>query len=53
MKILSIGVVFILWMLITMILAFSIVGWVLFVPDGSYKATWMRIGRGLLDELRK
>lgn len=53
MKEFFIGTAFILWMLITMILAFSIVGWVLFVPDGSDKSTWMKLGVNLFNELKK
>lgn len=47
----------ILWMIFTIILVFSIVGMVLFVPKDTYQnhentpSTWMTIGRKLLDSV--
>ena len=43
-------VIFILWLFMTLILTFSLVGLVLFVPrDGHDNSTWMEIGHKLLD----
>lgn len=40
----------VLWMLMTLILTFSLVGLVLFIPkDGSNESTWMEMGLKLLN----
>jgi hypothetical protein len=44
-----------LWMIMTLILAFSLVGLILFIPKDTYTtgpsgpSTWMHVGRSLLD----
>lgn len=51
------AVALIVWMLLTVLLAFSIVGLILFVPKDSYQnapnvpSTWMTIGIKLLDSV--
>jgi hypothetical protein len=52
---------FVLWAIITMILALSVIGWVVLLPqvnDGQYyqppeklRSTWMRMGYGLIQKL--
>lgn len=49
------GLCLIFWMLFTLILVFTVIGMLLFVPTDrwahhdSTPSTWMRIGRKLLD----
>ena len=49
----------IVWMLLTLVLAFSIVGLLLFIPKDSWDndenvpSTWMTIGRKLLTSIIK
>lgn len=43
-------IIFILWLFMTLILTFSLVGLCLFIPrDGQDNSTWMEIGHKLLD----
>lgn len=51
------AVVLIVWMLLTFLLALSIVGLILFIPKDTYQnsdnvpSTWMTVGRKLLDSV--
>lgn len=52
---------FVIWMLITFVLAISIIGWVLIIPKQNYtdydksvdetRSTWMRIGYGMFNRI--
>jgi len=42
---------FLIWMTLTILLTFSLIGIVLFVPNGSSQSTWMQIGLRLLDKI--
>ena len=41
----------VLWMLLTMLLTFSLVGIVILTPNGSNPSTWMYIGRTLIESI--
>ena len=42
------------WMVSTLILTFTIIGMLLFIPDGSYsKSSWMIIGNDLTQNINK
>jgi UPF0716 family protein affecting phage T7 exclusion len=47
----------IVWMLLTLVLAFSVIGLILFIPKDTYTSqdntpsTWMTIGRALLNKV--
>jgi hypothetical protein len=47
----------IVWMLLTILLTFSVVGMLLFIPKDGYSnspdepSTWMHVGRELLDKV--
>ena len=43
---------FVTWMILTILLTFSLIGIVLFVPNGSSQSTWMQIGLKLLDKIQ-
>ena len=47
------GLCLIVWMIFTLVLTFSIIGMLLFIPHVDYKegepSTWMEIGRNLLN----
>lgn len=46
--------ILILWMFMTLILTFSLVGLILFIPrDGYNTSTWMNMGDKLLDAIIK
>lgn len=51
------GICLMLWMIFTLILVFSIIGLVLFIPKDIYSyaestpSTWMHIGRRLLESV--
>ena len=42
---------FVTWMILTILLTFSLIGIVLFVPNGSSQSTWMQIGLRLIDKI--
>jgi hypothetical protein len=42
---------FLTWMGLTILLTFSIIGIILFIPNGSMPSTWMQIGLKLLDKI--
>lgn len=42
---------FVIWMLLTILLTFSIIGVILFIPNGTNPSTWMQIGLKLLDKI--
>ena len=46
------GLCLIVWMIFTLVLTFSIIGMLLFVPDldnDGHPSSWMQIGRNLLN----
>jgi hypothetical protein len=43
---------FITWMILTIILTFSLIGIILFIPNGAQPSTWMKIGLNLLDKIK-
>jgi len=43
---------FVTWMLLTILLTFSLIGIVLFIPNGVNPSTWMQIGLKLLDKIQ-
>jgi hypothetical protein len=43
---------FITWMILTLILTFSLIGIILFIPNGAQPSTWMKIGLNLLDKIK-
>lgn len=51
------AVALIVWMLLTLLLTFSVIGMLLFIPIDTYQnaptvpSTWMTIGRKLLDSV--
>jgi len=61
MKTFCLSVVFLFWMIFTLILTCSVIGWVLLLPKINYtsydisqerlRSTWMRIGHDLKDKL--
>lgn len=59
MKTISISIIFIFWMIISLILVCSLVGLILFIPKDNYQnqdstpSTWAYIGRELLKTLTK
>jgi hypothetical protein len=42
---------FIIWMFLTILLTISLVGIILFVPNGPNPSTWMTIGLNLLEKI--
>lgn len=50
-------IIFIIWLILTIVLTFSIVGLVLFVPKDKFEegesipSTWMTIGKALLKSI--
>jgi hypothetical protein len=42
---------FITWMILTILLTFSLIGIILFVPTTNAQSTWMSIGTKLLDKI--
>ena len=46
-------VLFIIWMLLTFVLAISVIGWIILLADDSTgkKFTWMCIGHSMCDNL--
>ena len=51
-------ILFIIWMIFTLILAFSVIGMVLFLPKDTYqnapavRSTWMQLGIYLFNEIK-
>lgn len=42
---------FVTWMILTILLTISLIGIILFIPNGSTPSTWMQIGLKLLDKI--
>jgi hypothetical protein len=42
---------FLVWMVLTMLLTFSLVGLIMFLPNGSYRSSWMTIGIKLVNKI--
>lgn len=42
---------FIVWMFLTLLLTFSLIGILLFIPNGTLPSTWMQIGFKLIDKI--
>lgn len=47
------GLCLIVWMILTLVLTFSIIGMLLFIPDldDGHPSSWMKIGRNLLNSV--
>jgi len=43
---------FITWMFLTLILTFSLIGIILFIPNGTLPSTWMKLGLILLEKIK-
>jgi hypothetical protein len=47
-----VGFLFFFWLLMTIILTFSVIGLILFIPNGfNSRSTWMEIGFDLKDKI--
>ena len=42
---------FVTWMILTILLTLSLIGIILFIPNGPNPSTWMQIGLKLLDKI--
>ena len=63
MKPICITLTFLFWMIFTIILTLSVVGWVVILPKANYtgydkpqedlRSTWMRIGYSLFEKIKE
>jgi len=47
----SIIKLFLVWMFLTILLTFSLIGLILFLPNGSFRSSWMSIGLKLVNKI--
>lgn len=42
---------FLVWMFLTILLTLSLIGLILFLPNGSFRSSWMSIGIKLVNKI--
>lgn len=47
----SIIKLFLVWMFLTILLTFSLIGLILFLPNGAFRSSWMSIGLKLVNKI--